>query len=158
MIQISEWVVIYLIIAFFILCVVYLLYFIISRKLFPQETEFHQEISPNKESTVLTVTGSGIIKRVEMQTTENTDSNIMLTVDKTAYTSFITTNPPNNTNNKNPNTQEQHPLKIEANLDRLFHQEFSLFIANKTSTPLNATGKIYYEIKKPLKETIKHMI
>ena len=46
-------------------------------------------------------------------------------------------------------------LELETNLAAKFHKNFSLFVHNRNDNLINSTGKIFYEIKKPLKETLK---
>ena len=147
MIVISDWIAIAIIAAIVLFFIFYLTYIIISRS-HPQVMEFNNKINPNDQETILTIRGSGIIKRIEMQTSQN-NSSIVLTVDKTAYTSFNLSKESNNTAKENPNDQKDNQLKLEANLDRHFLNEFSLFVDNRSEETLTSIGKIYYEIKKP---------
>ena len=148
MIVIPDWIAIAIIAAIVLFFIFYLIFIITSRKLYPQAMEFNSKIDPNDQETILTVRGSGIIKRVEMQTSQN-NSSIVLTVDKTSYASFNLSKESNNTAKENPNDQKDNRLKLEANLDRPFLNEFSLFVDNKSEVTLTSIGKIYYEIKKP---------
>jgi hypothetical protein len=155
MIQIDDWVVIATILAFFLAALGYLIYFIISRKLFPMVMEFQKEIEPNKATTVLSVDGSGVVKKVEMQVTENDNSWIDIVVDGASYTNFVVTREPNNIGKIRVNDQKDRLLNLEVNLDSKFHKNFLLLIHNRTEGALNSKGKVYYEIKNPLKVTLK---
>ena len=112
--------------------------------------EFQKEINPNKAITILKIEGSGIIKKIEMQVTENDNSLIVMIIDKTSYTTFGIIREPNNLGKASYNERKDRLLKLEVNLDRKFHKEFSLFIDNRSNGLLNSTGKIFYEIKRPL--------
>jgi hypothetical protein len=158
MIEIPDWVAFAIILALLVLCLCYLIYFRISRKLFPQVAEFQKEIHSNEEATILTIKGSGIVKKVEMQTSENNNSVIVLTVDRTAYASFGITRETKNSTKENANEQKGALQNLEVNVNKAFFEEFSLFMADKSDKSLNATGKIFYEIKKPLKDRVHALI
>lgn len=155
MIQIEDWVVIAGILAFFVLFISYLIYFRITRKLFPRVMEFQKEINPNKAITVLTIEGSGIIKKIAMQVTENDNSWINMIIDGAIYTNFIITREPNNLGKASYNETKNNLLKLEAELDTKFHKDFLLLIHNRSDESLNSAGKVFYEIKRPLKIVLK---
>ena len=100
MIQIEDWAIIAILFAFFIAGVIYLIYFIVTRKLFSQEMEFQREINPNKAMTILSIEGVGIIKKINMQVTENDNSWIDMIIDGTSYATFAI-NEANNFNKEN---------------------------------------------------------
>ena len=152
MIEIADWVVIAFILAAFALAIGYLLFFIITRKLFPQTTEFNTTINPNETSTVLTIKGQGIIKQIQTKIQEKNNALIDMIIDQTSYATFDITK---ETNNASPDSQGK--LTFEVQLDSRFHKEFSISINNKSATPLSATGKISYETKRPLGVTIKSL-
>ena len=84
-----------------------------------------------------------------MKITDNTNSSIVIIVDKTAYTTLTIakeTNKPDNTNIAN---QKNKQIKIELNLDKEFNQDFELFVDNRSDQIINFTGKIFYESKNP---------
>ncbi len=153
MIEIADWVVIAFILAAFALCIGYLLFFIITRKLFPKVLEFNKTVNPNETLTILTIKGQGIIKKVEAQITEN-NSLIDMIIDQTSYATFDISKEPNRAETS---SSRQEMLKFEVQLDTHFHKEFSLSINNKSSRMLNASGKINYEIKRPLGVTIRSL-
>ena len=157
MIQIEDLVVIAAILAFFLLCVFYLIYFIISKKLFPKVTEFQKEINPNKHMDVLKIKGSGIVKKIEMQVSESNNSLIVMVVDGTAYNTFNMVREANNLGKISFSKRKDRLLKLEVNLDKKFHRDFSLFIDNKGDGPLSSAGKIQYEIKEPLSVTLRYV-
>ena len=154
MIQIEDWVIIAILLAFFVAGALYLFYFIVTRKLFSQETEFHGEIEPNKPMTILSIEGVGIIKKINIEVTENDNSLIDMIIDGTSYSTFALSNS-KNTNKEILNEQNQRLLILEVNLDARFHKYFSLFIHNRSDDSISSNGKIYYEIKKPLKNVLK---
>jgi uncharacterized protein YneF (UPF0154 family) len=154
MIEIADWVVIAIILAAFALSIGYLLYFIITRKLFPKVMEFNKTVNPNETLTILTIKGQGIIKKIEAQITENKNSLIDMIIDQTSYATFDIAK---ETNNTETSPYGQDRLKFEAQLDTHFHKEFSLSINNRSDGLLSVSGKIYYEIKRPLGVTIKSL-
>lgn len=151
MIQIEDWVAIAVILAFFILSLSYLIYFIITRKLFPKVVEFQKEIDPHKSIDVITIEGQGILKKVEMQISENNNSSIMMIVDRRGYATFGIGESVKPENFIEPKGSQ---LKFEVNLEVKFYKDFSLFIDNRNESKLNSSGRIFYEIKKPLKYTL----
>jgi len=149
MIQIPDWVAATAIIVIFIIGVLYLLYFIKSKKLYPKVMEFQKEVNPEEKSTILATAGKGRIKKLDIKITDNTNSSIVIIVDKTAYTTLTIakeTNKPDNTNIAN---QKNKQIKIELNLDKEFNQDFELFVDNRSDQIINFTGKIFYESKNP---------
>ena len=155
MIQIEDWVAIAGILAFFFVCISYLIYFRITRKLFPLVMEFQKEIKPDKAITVLSIEGSGIIKKVEMQVTENDNSWINMIIDGASYTNFVITKEPSSLGKTSYNEPKDKLLKLEAELDTKFHKEFMILIHNRSNESLNSNGKVFYEIKRPLKTVLK---
>jgi hypothetical protein len=153
MIQIEDWAVIAAILVFLGLCIVYLAYFIVTRKLFPKTMEFQKEINPNTAITVLTIEGSGIIKKIKMKVTETDKSLINMIVDQTSYTVFGIGKEPTGLGER-----QDGLLTLEVELDKKFDKNFSLFIDNRSDRMLNSNGEINYEIKKPLKITLKTII
>jgi hypothetical protein len=149
MIQIPDWVAATAILVIFIISVLYLLYFIKSKKLYPKVMEFQKEVNSEEKSTILATAGKGRIKKLDMKITDNTNSSIVIIVDKTAYTTLTIakeTNKPDNTNIAN---QKNKQIKIELNLDKEFNQDFELFVDNRSDQIINFTGKIFYESKNP---------
>jgi hypothetical protein len=149
MIQIDDWVALAIILAFFILCACYLAYFIITRKLYPKVIEFQKEISPKNSATILTIEGSGILKKLEMQISENDNSSILVTIDGVGYTTLSVAKETSSLSKESLHEPNGKLLKFEAYLDVKFHKQFSLFIDNRNETALKTDGKIFYEIKKP---------
>lgn len=148
MIQIEDWLIVAIVMAFFLAGICYLIYFKIKSKLFPMVREFQGEVNPNEAKALLEIVGSGIIKKIEMQVRENNNSLIYFNIDKTGYTNFRFTREQNKMG-------KESRLKIEVNLDTKFRKDFSLFIHNRDDISLNSTGKIFYEIKKPLIVVLK---
>jgi hypothetical protein len=145
MIQIDDWVALAIILAFFALCICYLGYFVTSRKLHPKMAEFQKEVVPNTSLTLFTIDGPGIIKKIEMQNSENSNLSIVMVIDRMGHTTLsfskeVDKEKPNETNGK---------LKLEVNLDAKFRRDFSLFIDNRNGVPISSTGRIFYETKKP---------
>jgi phosphoribosylamine-glycine ligase len=153
MIEIADWVVIAFILAAFTIATGYLLYFIITRKLFPKEIEFNTTVNPNETLTVLSIKGQGIIKKIEAKI-ENNNALIDMIIDQTSYATFDVAK---ETNHPENSLSLQDKLKFEVQLDNHFHKEFSISINNRNNTTLNASGKISYEIKRPLGVTIKSL-
>jgi len=156
MIQIDDWMVIAVILVIFLLFIVYLAIFIITRKLFPKVVEFHSEINPNKAITIFTIEGSGIIKKIEMKTTENDKSMIDIIVDQN---SFIIFNFNKKTSSNCGNLAELEELSsFEMNLNKKFNNNFTIFFHNRSDKLAHSNGKIYCEIKKPFGTTLKTIL
>jgi|WetSurMetagenome_2_1015567.scaffolds.fasta_scaffold561350_2 hypothetical protein len=149
MIQIDDWVALAIILAFFSCCVCYLVYFVITRKLFPKVKEFQKEISPKNSATILTIEGAGILKKLEMQISENDNSSILVTIDGVGYTTLSIAKETNRLSKERFDEPNGKLFKFEAYLDVKFHKQFSLFIDNRNEMALKTDGKIFYEIKKP---------
>lgn len=149
MIQIPDWVAIATIATIFFVFLIYLVYFIRTRKLIPKVIEFQKEVNPEEKPTILTTTGKGRIKKLEMKITDNTNSSIVIIVDKTAYTTFTIAKEANKPNITNLTDQKNKQLKIELNLDKEFNQDFELFFDNRSDQIINFAGKIFYETKNP---------
>ena len=90
-----DWVFVALVSVFFCVGLSYLVYFRVTRKLFSQEKEFRKEINPNEATTILSIEGSGIIKKIQMQITENDNSRIDMIIDGTNYLTFAVTSEKN---------------------------------------------------------------
>ncbi len=151
----TDWVFVAFISAFFCIGLGYLVYFKVTRKLFSQEMEFRKEINPNEATTILSIEASGIIKKIQMQITENDNSQIDMIIDGTNYSTFAVTREKNELDKRDFTERKDKLLELETNLDAKFHKNFSLFVQNRNGNLINSTGKIFYEIKKPLKEVLK---
>ena len=82
--QLEQLIIIILALILIVIPITYLLYLKVSRKLFPQTAEFSGEIKPGEGATVVKITGSGMIKEIELKTNEN--SIIAITVDGINHT------------------------------------------------------------------------
>jgi len=157
MIQIQDWIVVAVVLAFFLSCIFYLLYFIISKKLFPETAEFQKEINANDSATVLSLKGSGIIKKIETQITQTDNSSTVLIVDRTAYSTLNLVIAEKNQGHVGFDREKNKVLNFEVNLDRPFREDFSVFIENRSTIPINASGRIFCELKKPLGVTLRSL-
>jgi hypothetical protein len=155
MIEIEDWVLIAIIAAFFFAGACYLFYFIVSRKLFSQEMEFRNEIEPNRIITILSIEGAGIAKKIEMQITKNENSTIDMIIDGKSYSLFVFKGDINNPDKRNFIEQKNGLLGLEVNLNAKFQKNFSIIVLNRNESLISPTGKIFYEIKKPLKMVLK---
>ncbi len=152
MIQIDDWMVITGLLAIFLASALYLVYFIITKKLFAQVSEFQKVINPNEDMTVSSIEGSGIIKKVEMKTTQNDKASIILIVDKNR---FVDLSYSKKTISQAGNLAAlEETLDFEINLEKKFERDFSIFFHNSSDKPVHSKGKVYYEIRKPLKTTL----
>jgi len=158
MIQIPNWAIFGTILAIAVLISCYFFYFRISRKLFPQVSEFQETINPNEEATLSTVTGSGIIKRVEVQMSMSKGSVMVLIVDRTSHVTIASGKGKETTQEGSPPETSAEVQRLEINTYRPFSEEFSLFIANSDNKILILSGKISYEIKKSLKESVSALL
>ena len=155
MIQIDDWMVITGLIVVFLASIVYLAYFIIKRKLFPEVFEFQKIISPNEDITISSIEGSGIIKKIEMKITQNDKTSINLIVDKN---SFIIFDSSEKTSSQAGNLDSlEEVLDFEINLEKKFERNFSIFFHNGDKLA-HSNGKIYCEIRKPLKTTLRTIL
>jgi hypothetical protein len=150
MLQIEEWVAIAAIATILILAITYLIYFKVSRKLFPQTTDFDSEIKPGQGETVSKIQGAGIVKMVELDTNENCI--ITITIDGTNHT-LLTVGPELGT--KAPSKLNEDVLAVREQLDEKFIDNFTIHIQNRGAGILHTKGKIHFEVKKDLKTTIK---
>lgn len=156
MIQIEDWMIVAALIVLLVLSLIYLLYFKISKKLFPKQLNFQKQIKPNEATTALSIDGSGIVKRINMQITENDNSLVNLTIDQSSY---IVLGLAEKTDEPNKRISQNGKLMtIELQVDKKFSKSFSIFIHNRSSLPLNTSGNINYELKAPLKPTLKAII
>ena len=150
MLQLEGWIVFALALALLVFPIGYLLYFKVSRKLFPQITDFSYEIKPGEGTTVGKVTGSGIIKMIELKTNQNCI--IAITVDGVNHT--LLTVGPELESNVTYKTNE-NVLDIREQLGEKFSDNCSIHIQNRSTGILQTNGNISFEIKKELKSTIK---
>ena len=156
MIQIDDWMVITGLIAIFLASIVYLAYFIITKKLFPKVVEFQEIINPNEGITISSIEGSGIIKKIEMKSTQNDKTSIIMIVDKT---SFITFSSSKKTISQGGNLNAlEEILNVEINLEKKFERNFSIFFQNNSDKLSHSNGKIYFEIRKPFKITLRTIL
>jgi hypothetical protein len=155
MIEIEDWVLIAIIVAFFFAGACYIFYFIVSRKLFSQEMEFQNEIEPNRIITILSIEGAGIAKKIEMQITENENAIIDMLIDGKSYSMFVIKGDTNNPDKRNFIEQKNRLLGLEVNLNAKFQKSLSIIVHNRNESLIIPTGKISYEIKKPLKMVLK---
>jgi hypothetical protein len=156
MIQIEDWIVITGILIIFVLSAVYLVYVIIKTKLMPKVLEFQKEIKPNEAITISAIEGSGIIKKIEMKTIKNDKSLITITVDQT---SFITFDLSKKTSSPRGNLDLlEESVSFEINLNKYFKRNVTIFFYNNSDKLSQSNGKIYYEIKKPLKITLRTLL
>ena len=156
MIQIEDWIVITGILIIFVLSAVYLVYVIIKTKLKPKVLEFQKEIKPNEAITISAIEGSGIIKKIEMKTIKNDKSLITITVDQT---SFITFDLSKKTSSPRGNLDLlEESVSFEINLNKYFKRNVTIFFYNNSDKLSQSNGKIYYEIKKPLKITLRTLL
>jgi hypothetical protein len=156
MIQIDDWMIIATILVIFLLSIVYLAIFIITRKLFPKVVEFDKKINPTETVTIATIEGSGIIKKIEMKTNESDKSLIDLIVDQTSFVIF-------NFNKKISGhevnfVELEDILSFEIDLDRHFHNNFTISFNNRSDRVAHSNGKITYEIKESLKTTLRAIL
>jgi len=156
MIQISDWMLIAGIIVIFLLSIVYFVYFIIKSKLFPKVVAFQNEIKPNEAITISAIEGSGIIKKLEIKTNENDKSLISITVDQSSLITFSVSKKINNPSGNFDALEES--LSLEINLNKKFARNFTLFFHNNSDKLSHTNGKIYYEIRKPLKTTLRTLL
>ncbi len=155
MVEIADWVIIAIPAVTLTVCIIYAAYFKISTARFPKTIEFNQQISPNQTVNILSIEGVGSINKIVAQTTGSNDSLLDLTLDQTSYFVLDLL--------KDKNVAETIPvnqsgLKFNVKLDAWFYKGFSLSIYNKSNGNLNASGKIYYEVKKSRSETVKGLI
>jgi hypothetical protein len=154
MVEIADWVIIAIPAIALAVCIIYATYFKISTARFPKTIEFNKQIQPEQTITILSVEGVGSIKKIVAQTSGSDNSLLDLTLDQTSYFILDLLK-----NQKNDNISvNQSGLKFNVKLDAWFYKGFSLSIYNRSNGNLTATGKIYYEIKKPAVETIKGLI
>jgi hypothetical protein len=150
MFQLEEWIVIILALILLVLPIVYLVYFKVSRKLFPQLADFSSEIKPGEGMTVCKITGSGIIKSIELKTNEN--SIIAITVDGINHT-LLTVGRELGSNITSK--QNENVLDIREQLDEKFSDNCTIHIQNRGTGILLTNGNISFEIKKGLKTSIR---
>ena len=156
MIQVDDWTLITGLLAVFLLLIIYLIYVRITRKLFPKTLEFQKEIKPNEAITISTIEGSGIIKKIEIKTTENEKSLIDITVDQTSFIIFGLGKKTGNQSGDLDVSEEN--LSFEINLNKKFERNFTLFFQNNSDKLAHLNGNVGYEIKKPLKITLRTLL
>ena len=150
MLPLEEWIVIIVALALIMFPIAYLIYFKVSRKLFPQSTNFSSEIKPGEGTTVCKITGSGIIKAVELKTNENCI--IALTIDGINHT--LLTVGPESSSLVSPK-QNENTLNVREQLDEKFSDNCTIHIQNRGIGVLLTSGNVNFEIKKGLKTSIK---
>ena len=153
MIQLSEWIGIALALTLLLLSTVYLIYFRISRKLFPQVADFSNEIKSGEGATISKIEGSGIIKMIELKTDGNCI--ITITVDNIIHT-LLTVGPA--PPSKIKIALNEYEFAIREQLNEKFTDNFTIYIQNQGTKLLSNNGKLSYEIKKGLKQTLKALI
>ena len=156
MIQIDNWTIITGIVVIFVLSIVYVVYIIVTSKLFPKTIDFYKEINPNEAVAISTIDGLGIIKKIEMSTTENNESFIDMIIDQTSFmvVSF-NTKATIQSGNLDPKIKN---LNIELNLNKKFRKNFTIFFQNRSETAAYLNGNINFEIKKSLKTTLRTLL
>jgi hypothetical protein len=146
MIQIEDWVILAGLLTLLILFFTYLLYFKVSKKLFPENLKFEKEISPQIGSIICEIKGSGIVKAIELQTTNN--CLIAVTIDSTNHTLL-------NIEPENKDINSGLLLTIKENLDQKFEYNCAIHILNQSDKDLKCIGNASYEIKKKFSVTLK---
>jgi hypothetical protein len=147
MIQIEDWDILAVILVFLLACAFYLIYFLKTRKLFPQTITFNKQIQPKTAESIVKIDGKGIIKKVELQLPKNGNLLIDMIIDQTNYSILdFTTDSTEKTAGQQKSTGT---FKFEVNLDRKFFNGFSIFIQNKSEELIDSSGRVFYEIKKP---------
>jgi hypothetical protein len=153
MLLIEEWEIITVIAVLVVIAAVYLVYFKVSRKLFPQTKDFDDEIKPGQGATISSIQGTGIIKMVELNTNENCI--ITMTIDGTNHT-LLTVGP--ELGLKSPSRLNEDVLAVREQLDEKFTQTFTIHIQNRGAGVLHTKGQIHFEIKNDLKTTFKTVL
>jgi hypothetical protein len=147
MIQIEDWAILAVILVFLLACIIYLIYFLRTRKLFPQIITFNKQIQPKNAESMVKIDGKGIIKKVELQLPKNGNLLIDMIIDQTNYSILdFTTDSAEKTVGQQKNTGTS---KFEVNVDRKFFKGFSIFIQNKSEELIDSSGRVFYEIKQP---------
>ena len=156
MIQIDNWMILASAFSFFVICIIYLIYFIISRKLFPETLEFNREINPKESITISKIDGSGIVKKIKLKTTERSGLLMDIIADQTSFINFsIDKN--GRLEDKNSELQKE-TLSVEINLNQKFESNFTIFIQNETDNLSSLNGNVNYEIRKSLKTTLRAIL
>jgi hypothetical protein len=148
MIQIEDWMIIVGLLFAFILFIAYLLYFRVSRKLFPETIKFEKQIDPYKGSIVCEIKGAGIVKTIELKTNRNCILDI--TIDGTNHTLL---NIGSQADDHNKSSFDY--LTIKEQLNQKFTSNFSIHIQNQSNQILECNGLTSYELKKKLGVTLK---
>jgi hypothetical protein len=148
MIQIEDWMILAGLLFVFIIIITYITYFIISKKMFPESANIQGEIDADKATVICEIKGSGIVKMVELQTSQN--CLVDITVDGTSHTML-------NIGRETEGQKKPHQdiLKVKEQLNQRFTDNFSIHILNQSSQLLEYKGLLNYEIKKPLTVTLK---
>jgi len=149
MVELSEWIAITIALAALLFSICYLIYFKVTKKLFPETAKFCDEIKSGKSGTVYKFEGTGIIKMIELETDEKCI--ITVTADGIIHTLLTLGHAPK------PSTINLNDYKfaIREQLNEKFFNNFTIHVQNQGSHVLNIDGKINFEIKKGLKESIK---
>jgi hypothetical protein len=145
MIQIEDWMILAGLLTLFISIFVYSLYFKISKKLFPENLRFEKEINPHIGSIICEIKGAGIVKTIELQTSNNCI--IAVTIDGTSHTLL----------NVRPNHEDKNSdfLTVKEGLNQKFENNFAIHIQNQSNKKMEYAGSASYEIKKKLSITLK---
>lgn len=152
MIQIEEWIAIGAVVLI-LLSIAYLFYFKVSKKLFPQKNNFKTEIKAGEGTTVCEITGSGIIKMVELKTNENCI--IDITIDGISRT-LLTIGPEPGLNN--PFKPNEDVLAFREQLSQTFVRNCTIHVQNRGTGILHSSGAIDFEVKKGLKASLKAVL
>lgn len=148
MIQIDEWMAVAVAFILLLLGAVYLLYFKITKKLFPKVTNFQSEIKSREGSTVCEIEGSGIIKTIEVNTNGNCIIN--MTIDGFSRT-VLRVHP----EFKQDNKSNRDALSIREQFDEKFAKSFTIHVQNEGDAVLQSYGTISFETHKEFKTTLR---
>lgn len=152
MIQTEVWIILAGMFALLTLSAVYLIYVLITSKLFPQTLGFYKIINPNENVTISSIEGSGIIKKIEISVGVNNQSIVTVIADRTRCMVI-------RLDEKAPRDPKQDSfsdsVNFEINLNKKFRNEFSIFLQNRGECNVQLNGNVNFEIRKPLWLTIK---
>jgi hypothetical protein len=149
MVQLEEWIAISAALTLLLLSIAYLLYFKVTRKLFPQVTSFSSEIKPGEGVNVCKIEGSGIIKTVEIETYEKCI--IAITIDGVIL-SLLTIG---HVTEKTSNHVDACTFAIREQLNEKFTNNFTIHVQDQSIRVMQIKGKVHAEIKKGLRESLK---
>jgi len=149
MIQIEEWITVAAVILI-VFAISYLIYFKITKKLFPQNTNFKTEIKPGEGATVCEIEGSGILKIIELKTNENCI--IDISIDGVSHTLLAVGQEPGL---YDPCKHNEDILTVREQLDETFVGNSAIHIQNRGAGILHSSGAVSFEVKKGLKESLR---